>query len=54
MTPALSTVQQPIAEIGRELIARLETVLSKREPEHGQLLLPPRLILRESCGVMRG
>jgi len=54
LTPSLSTVQQPIAEIGRELIARLETVLSKREPEHGQLLLPPRLILRDSCGVVCG
>jgi|FLYN01.1.fsa_nt_gi DNA-binding LacI/PurR family transcriptional regulator len=50
LTPPLTTVQQPIAEIGQALIGMLEMILSKRTPEVSRLLTAPRLIVRESCG----
>jgi DNA-binding LacI/PurR family transcriptional regulator len=50
LTPPLTTVRQPIAEIGQALVAMLETILSKRAPERCTLLTGPRLVVRESCG----
>lgn len=50
LTPPLATVRQPIGEIGQALVAMLETILNKREPENCALLTGPRLVVRESCG----
>jgi DNA-binding LacI/PurR family transcriptional regulator len=46
--PALTTVQQPIEEIGRQL-ARHLLRLTDRRPVEPALVLPTRLILRESA-----
>lgn len=49
--PRLTTVRQPVYEIGkvaaRMLIQRIER---KRTGEAAEILLPPTLIVRESCG----
>lgn len=50
ITPALTTVQQPITEIGQQLMVLLEQVLADKNAEPVTLLLPPRLIIRDSCG----
>lgn len=51
LRPALSTIQQPIIEIGGELMHILNTGLNKNNWKDCQVLLPPRLIVRASCGV---
>ncbi len=53
LTPPLTTVQQPITEIGQVLIAMLENILNKRESQKYTALTLPRLIVRESCGPAR-
>ncbi|HVU14776.1 MAG TPA: substrate-binding domain-containing protein, partial [Phototrophicaceae bacterium] len=50
LRPALTTLRQPIEEIGAALIAMLEAAIKGDEPPQRQLLLPPRLIIRSSCG----
>jgi len=49
LRPALTTLQQPIPEIGEALIGMLEAVLNKQAPNAGHLLVSPRLIIRDSC-----
>ena len=49
LRPALTTLQQPIPEIGEALIGMLEAVLNKQPQAADHLLVPPRLIIRESC-----
>lgn len=50
LRPALTTLRQPIAEIGAALIAMLEAAIKGTPPVQRQLLLSPRLITRASCG----
>lgn len=51
LRPALTTIQQSIVEIGQALIEMLEIVLRKEETTPQHLLVPTRLIVRESCGL---
>jgi LacI family transcriptional regulator len=51
LRPALTTVQQPILDIGQAMIQLLETVLRQGVPPEQNVLIPPRLIIRESCGA---
>lgn len=48
--PALTTIQQPIPEIGRKVIEMLESLLAGQPIEEQQVLFPPRLIIRDSAG----
>ena len=52
LRPALTTLRQPIAEIGASLIAMLEEAIKGTPPEQRHILLPPRLIARASCGAI--
>lgn len=52
LRPALTTIQQPIVEIGQALIEMLEAVLKKERPETPNLLIPTRFIKRASCGFI--
>lgn len=47
--PSLTSLQQPVEEIGRALINMLELLLSHDEPLSQHVLVPPRLIVRQSC-----
>lgn len=49
LRPSLTTLQQPIPEIGEALIRMLEAIINKQEPEPRHQLIAPRLIVRESC-----
>jgi DNA-binding LacI/PurR family transcriptional regulator len=51
LRPALTTVQQPILEIGQALVSLLENVLRQNPTADGQVLIPPRLIIRDSSGA---
>lgn len=51
LRPALTTVQQPILEIGQALIHSLENTLRQVEQSHPHLLIPPRLVVRDSCSA---
>ncbi len=48
--PALTTLQQPLSTIAQTLIAMLENTLKDVASYERHILLPPRLIVRESCG----
>ncbi len=49
--PPLTTVRQPIGEIGQEIVRILNTGLNKGKWNDCHSLIPPTLIIRESCGV---
>jgi LacI family transcriptional regulator, galactose operon repressor len=51
LRPALTTVQQAIPETGQALMTILEALLNETEPEEPHILIPPRLIVRDSCGA---
>lgn len=58
LRPSLSTLRQPIAEIATRIIQILESLLIPVDRDAGaggvqperQVLLPPELIIRDSCG----
>lgn len=49
--PPLTTVRQPIWEVGQRLMGMLLESLDGSVPAERQVLLPPRLIARESSGA---
>jgi LacI family transcriptional regulator len=48
--PGLTTVRQPIQELGAIAFELLESLVRNRQPEPSDVVLPTRLIRRESCG----
>ncbi len=49
--PSLTTVRQPIYEIGKMLSQRLVKIIEGKKLAQPQLLLQPELVIRESSGV---
>lgn len=49
LRPALTTLEQPILEIGRALMETLEHILRQDAPPNTHQLIPPRLVVRDSC-----
>lgn len=49
LQPGLTTLQQAIPETGQALISMLESVLNKDQKAEPHILIPPRLIIRDSC-----
>ena len=50
LRPQLTTVRQPIQEIGATAFEVLYSMISDAEPAQRDLVLPTRLVPRESCG----
>ena len=50
LQPPLTTIRQPIWEIGQRSIELLFQIMAGRTPAEHQILLPPRLIIRQSTG----
>lgn len=50
VSPPLTTIHQPIYEIGRRTCAMLIDLINGRQPAESHILLTPRLIVRESSG----
>jgi DNA-binding LacI/PurR family transcriptional regulator len=53
LRPALTTIQQPIPEIGRKIIEMLEATLAGEQIEERNVLFAPKLIIRDSAGPPR-
>jgi DNA-binding LacI/PurR family transcriptional regulator len=53
LRPALTTIQQPIPEIGRQLIQMLEIILAREPLAQRNVLFAPSLIIRDSVGPPR-
>ncbi|NUQ37453.1 MAG: LacI family DNA-binding transcriptional regulator [Caldilineales bacterium] len=49
--PPLTTLHQPIYEIGAMLVDMLLAIIAGRVPQPSQVLLEPRLVVRRSCGA---
>lgn len=49
--PPLTTVSQPIQEIGQHLVEMLIQIIHQRPPTESQILLSPIVIVRDSCGA---
>ena len=49
--PRLTTVRQPIKEIGQRLLEMLIQIIHQIPLEQPQVLLSPELVIRESCGA---
>jgi len=52
-SPALTTIQQPIYDLGELLTARLMQLMNESPSDDHQLLIEPQLIVRESSGPVR-
>jgi LacI family transcriptional regulator len=56
LQPALTTVRQPIEQMGSMaadvLLSLLDNPLEGRPPAQ-KLILPTKLVVRESCGALR-
>ncbi len=50
LRPQLTTIRQPIQELGATAFEVLRSMIGNREPAHRDVVLPTRLIRRESCG----
>ena len=50
LRPQLTTVRQPIQELGTTAFEILYSMISTGQPTSREVVLPTRLILRESCG----
>jgi LacI family transcriptional regulator len=50
LRPQLTTVRQPMQEIGATAFDVLHSMISHGGPAERDVVLPTRLILRESCG----
>lgn len=51
--PPLTTLHQPIYEIATMVAEMLLEIIAGRTPEHSQIILEPRLVVRRSCGADR-
>ncbi len=50
LRPQLTTIRQPIQELGATAFETLYAMISGSDPEPRNIVLPTRLICRESCG----
>jgi LacI family transcriptional regulator len=50
LNPTLTTIHQPIYQIGRRVCAMLVDIINGRPPDERQVLLTPTLIVRQSSG----
>jgi len=50
LRPQLTTVRQPIQDIGATAFDVLHSMISNGVPAERDIMLPTRLIVRESCG----
>lgn len=53
ITPTLTTIHQPIYEIGRQTCTMLIDIINGRETENRHVLLTPSLVIRSSSGPVR-
>ncbi|HID90260.1 MAG TPA: LacI family transcriptional regulator [Anaerolineae bacterium] len=53
LRPPLTSLRQPIAEVGRRVVEMLLSLIQGEEPPERRVLLPPRLIVRASSGGPR-
>ncbi|MCX7680415.1 MAG: substrate-binding domain-containing protein [Anaerolineae bacterium] len=51
-TPSLTTIRQPMFELGKRAIEMLSNILVG-EPQHGPVTIPASLMVRESCGCIQ-
>jgi LacI family transcriptional regulator len=51
ITPPLTTIHQPIYEIGQQTCAMLIDVINGRSPKNAHALLTPSLVIRQSSGT---
>lgn len=54
MVPSLSTIRQPMAQIGQETVRMLHNILTDGEAMPGSLTLPHELVTRDSTGPAPG
>jgi LacI family transcriptional regulator len=52
MQPPLTTVRQPLAELGRQAVQILLSLI-EGEPQQHQLVLSAHLIIRNTCGASK-
>jgi LacI family transcriptional regulator len=50
MEPRLTTVRQPVGEIGEIAFEALHSMIGREQPAERDIVLPTRLVCRESCG----
>lgn len=50
LRPQLTTIRQPIQELGATAFEVLRSMIGNRDPKDRDIVLPTRLVRRESCG----
>jgi LacI family transcriptional regulator len=51
LTPGVTSIAQPIEEIGSAAVGMLFELMAGREPERAAVIVPPRLVERSSCAA---
>jgi len=54
LSPALTTIRQPIWDIGQRVMSTLLAILDGTQPDETQVLVVPQLIIRQSSAPMAG
>ena len=59
VSPTITVVQQPVAELGRRAVLMLLEGLDANDEnaaasQYSRIVLPTKLVIRESCGCMKG
>jgi LacI family transcriptional regulator len=54
LRPQLTTIRQPIADLGATAFEVLRSMIGNHEPAERDIVLPTRLVRRESCGCLPG
>ncbi len=49
--PPLTTVSAPTIQMGQEAMRMLQTLIDGKKPKKDRVILPPALVIRESCGA---
>lgn len=50
ITPALTTIRHPTCALGYQAVSTIKEVIEKKRSEFSKVIVPPQLIIRQSCG----
>lgn len=50
ITPPLTTIRHPTSALGYQAVSTIKEVIEKKRSEFSKVVVPPQLIVRQSCG----
>ena len=53
ITPAVTVIDQPLEQIGKEAMRMLSEIMTGKKPEETNITLPAKIIIRKSLGFSK-